>query len=1156
MKKTSLFVIALVAVSLTFSTLTFLPEEVGATTLHVGGGGPGNYTAIQAAINDANPGDSVFVYNGTYYENIEVDKTLSLMGEDRNTTIIDGNSSGDVVRISDDWVNFTDFTVRNSGSDWSDTGIKLLSVRRCLIANNLLTDIRHGIILTLSDDNTVTNNTVDSASDTAIYLHSSSHDRVSGNIMLDSGIYVWGGLLEYWNTHEIDVSNTVNGRPIHYWKNITGGKIPADAGEVILANCTYILAESLNLSGGSVGIELGFSSFNAIINSTVSSNNWDGVFLWKSNNNTISNCTASNDLVGIDIEFSSNNTVAHFIASDSQGVGISVYDSDNNSISNSTASNNSMGISIYSSSNNTFTGNNISGNANRGIWHYSSNDNVLSDNDVLNNDLGILIQWSDRNRISANTVSSNSGYGIQIKDAHLNTITNNTVLSNADAGIFIEYSDDVLIIDNNASKNLHGIYIAGSRSSTVLRNTMIENGILLLGGAIPYWDTHVIDTSNTVNGKPVYYWKNTIGGIVPSGAGQVILVSCRDVLVVNQNVSNGSVGIQLAYSSDIVVVYNTASSNNGYGIHLFFSNDNMIKLNTLSKNKNDGILATISDSNTIIDNNISSNNRNGIYLSSAEYNEIYHNNIMNNSQQAEDHSDLNIWDDAYPSGGNYWSNYTGTDNFSGPNQDQPGSDGIGDTPYVIDADSQDRYPLMSPFVPPTPSPPLPPQNLEALGEDQQIGLGWKPPLSDGGLPITNYTIYRGAASGSETFLVEIGDVLNYTDSGLINGQEYFYQVSAKNAIGESFKSNEVNATPVSVPSAPQNLQAMEGDSRVDLSWSAPSSDGGLSIANYTIYRGSSPGGETFLVEIGNALNYADFGLINGQTYFYQVSAKNEKGEGPRSASVSATPHPPPRGPTLRYANLSGLSLANVTMTWLLSPDDGDGFNTVIAYEVYRSASYSLDGSGYQLVATLPNGVSMYADEMAGVGDPNDYFYRVCAVDLNNNITCAMDQAAKFTRPLAPGPNLASIPLIQSNESIETVLQTVEYDKAWSYDSSSQEWKWFMKHKDYRRGLWSVNNTTGLWVNVTGDCNLTVAGTVPTQTTIHLYAGWNLVSFPSVNTSFTVGDLRASLPVERVEGFDPAPPHFLRVLSDSDALLAGGAYWVKVQADVVWNVPFE
>jgi len=82
------------------------------------------------------------------------------------------------------------------------------------------------------------------------------------------------------------------------------------------------------------------------------------------------------------------------------------------------------------------------------------------------------------------------------------------------------------------------------------------------------------------------------------------------------------------------------------------------------------------------------------------YNKIYHNNLENNTQyQAQDYQRYpNEWDNGYPDGGNYWSDYTGADNYSGVNQDEPGSDGIGDTPYPIygSAGSQDRYPFMRP----------------------------------------------------------------------------------------------------------------------------------------------------------------------------------------------------------------------------------------------------------------------------------------------------------------------------------------------------------------------------------------------------------------------------------------------------------------------------
>ena len=84
-------------------------------TLYVGGSGAGNYTTIQSAIDAASSGDTVYVYNGIYYENVVVDKTINLTGEDRNTTIIDGGGSGDVVYVNADDVNVQGFKILNSG---------------------------------------------------------------------------------------------------------------------------------------------------------------------------------------------------------------------------------------------------------------------------------------------------------------------------------------------------------------------------------------------------------------------------------------------------------------------------------------------------------------------------------------------------------------------------------------------------------------------------------------------------------------------------------------------------------------------------------------------------------------------------------------------------------------------------------------------------------------------------------------------------------------------------------------------------------------------------------------------------------------------------------------------------------------------------------
>lgn len=264
-----------------------------------------------------------------------------------------------------------------------------------------------------------------------------------------------------------------------------------------------------------------------------------------------------------------------------------------------------------------------------------------------------------------------------------------------------------------------------------------------------------------------------------------------------------------------------------------------------------------------------------------------------------------------------------------------------------------------------------------------------------------------------------------------------------------------------------------------------------------------------------------------------------------------------RPPTITQAVLSGKDLRNVTVNWSLSPDDGMGSMTVTGYRIYRNMTYDPDGLGYSLFASIPNSTSMFTDAGAGEGDLNNYFYQVCARDVNNTTGCSRTQAGKFTRPLVRGPNLASIPLIQSDESVEKVLQTIEFDKAWVYDSFNEKWKWHVTFKPYKGELKSINETQGFWVNVTNDCNFTVAGVVPIQTDIHLSGGWNLVGYPSFQQDYTVMNLEVDVTAERIEGFDSlTPPYFLRLMLGGDILETGFAYWLNVTAETTWIVRNE
>ena len=104
----------LVSSMVIINSTTYTAKASSGNILYVGGSGPGNYTYIQDAVDDAVDGDTVFVYSDVYYENVVISKTISLIGEDKNTTIIDGNGTGDVVNITSDGIKLQGFTIRHS----------------------------------------------------------------------------------------------------------------------------------------------------------------------------------------------------------------------------------------------------------------------------------------------------------------------------------------------------------------------------------------------------------------------------------------------------------------------------------------------------------------------------------------------------------------------------------------------------------------------------------------------------------------------------------------------------------------------------------------------------------------------------------------------------------------------------------------------------------------------------------------------------------------------------------------------------------------------------------------------------------------------------------------------------------------------------------
>ena len=115
--------------------------------------------------------------------------------------------------------------------------------------------------------------------------------------------------------------------------------------------------------------------------------------------------------------------------------------------------------------------------------------------------------------------------------------------------------------------------------------------------------------------------------------------------------------------------------------------------------------------------------------------------------------------------------------------------------------------MPKPSAPTVDEPPSAPQGLSAVPGDRMVSLSWKAPAHSGSTAVKNYRVYRGGAAGAESFLAEVGTMLTYNDSGLTNGQVYYYKVVAFSLVGDGIDGNVVHTTPSLSPDAPTGLTA-------------------------------------------------------------------------------------------------------------------------------------------------------------------------------------------------------------------------------------------------------------------------------------------------------------------------------------------------------------
>jgi hypothetical protein len=269
-----------------------------------------------------------------------------------------------------------------------------------------------------------------------------------------------------------------------------------------------------------------------------------------------------------------------------------------------------------------------------------------------------------------------------------------------------------------------------------------------------------------------------------------------------------------------------------------------------------------------------------------------------------------------------------------------------------------------------PTHPGAPAIQSAIAGNRQVTIGWS------GVPeSTGYNIYSSTISNTYTTpsATVTGTVYSGDITGLTNGTAYYFVVTAVGPDGESAFSNEVSATPRTVPGAPTNITATAGNGKAEVSFTPPTDNGGNAISGYTVT--SSPGNIT---ATGTGTTITVMGLSNGTAYTFTVTASNAAGTGSASeASNAVTPYRPSNGdsgrdsdksstPSTPRANTDVSVLVNgrvesIATTTTTTVDDKT-VTTVVLDD--KKVEEKLQQEGNNVVVTVP--VNNGADIVVGV----------------------------------------------------------------------------------------------------------------------------------------------------------------------------------------------
>jgi parallel beta-helix repeat protein len=498
---------------------------------------PSDFPTIQAAINNATDGETVFVHNGVYNENIVVNRTVALVGEDMERTIVDANSVGTPVRILAGGASLANFTVRGGGSSGYESGV-FIEASFCNITNNIVVgdgpagiylnksanvflsgnivkqNEGDGVVLVQSANNSLLGNTV-TQNEFAFHLYASDENVISNNTLTENNL---GGIALFYSSGNRLVSNAVTAN------NGTGIILDYSSDNNTLSMNTILETKGYGLvMGGASGNILRNNTLAAntynfhcqgaqtdltdYLNDIDTSNSADGrpIYYFVSQNGLLVN-PATFTSVGYLALVNCTRIVVQDMNFARNGQGLLLAFTNDTLVERNEAADNGYGIQLASAFNNTLTNNTLLDNIQDGLTlDHSSNENTVTCNTIKNSTNGIRIfHYSEKNFVVSNIVTNNTR-GLWINSYCAQNVVQKNIVTDNNLGISLaRQSGNTIVTQNMIANNVAGLQLSDCSENLIFNNNFVNNTSHVKSEA----STNSWDNGNPIGGN---FWSNYTG---------------------------------------------------------------------------------------------------------------------------------------------------------------------------------------------------------------------------------------------------------------------------------------------------------------------------------------------------------------------------------------------------------------------------------------------------------------------------------------------------------------------------------------------------------------------------------------------------------------------------------------------------------------------